>query len=63
MSSPPVLVVVVCPSCSGCGCTEAPPRYRMPCDTCGGSGRCSAQLAEGDDVADTERPPPDAGVA
>lgn len=58
MTPPPVTVEVVCPSCNGAGCVEAPPRYRVPCDTCEGLGSCTARLVSHDETRDTEPAPP-----
>ena len=60
MTPPHVLVEVHCPACDGAGCVEAPPRYRVPCDTCGGLGQCVARLVSHEETADTDpAPPPD----
>lgn len=58
--SPPadVLVEVHCPACKGEGFTVAPPRYRTPCDTCGGLGQCVARIVSHEETADTDPAPP-----
>jgi RecJ-like exonuclease len=58
MTPPAVLVEVHCPACDGAGCVEAPPRYRVPCDTCQGLGSCTARLVSHEEMADTDPAPP-----
>lgn len=58
MTPPHVLVEVHCPACDGAGCVEAPPRYRVPCDTCHGLGSCTARLVSHEETADTDPAPP-----